>query len=390
MIRTLDHINHFLIKRRNTMLGVGPMSKNCVDAVIDITKKYNIPIFLIASRRQIECKNLGGGYCNNWSTEDFSQYVLRKDKKKLIMLSRDHGGPFQGNTIFEKKNTYAATLEQAKLSFKVDIDNNFKIIHIDTSYGLNKIVPKKKALDMLFELYYFVCRYAKKKRKEILIEIGTEEQTGGVNSFEELENFLEIIFNFTKKNNLQKPTFVVIQSGTKVMEMKNVGIFESPVRIKGQIPVEIQLFKVLEICKRFNIFMKEHNADYLSNDSLKWHPKIGIHAANVAPEYGVSETIAFIDLIKKYNQKKILNEFLELSYASKKWEKWMLDLNDKKNDYEKSIISGHYIFSSDEFINLKKRLSKNINLSINNIDLILKEAVKVSILRYVKSFGLTT
>ena len=88
------------------------------------------------------------------------------------------------------------------------------------------------------------------------------------------------------------------------MELRNVGIFESPVRIKSQIPVEIQLFKVLEICKKYNIFMKEHNADYLTNDSLKWHPKIGIHAANVAPEYGVAETQAFIKLLKSNRQNK--------------------------------------------------------------------------------------
>ena len=33
---------------------------------------------LIASRRQIECKALGGGYCNNWSTEEFSKYVKKR------------------------------------------------------------------------------------------------------------------------------------------------------------------------------------------------------------------------------------------------------------------------------------------------------------------------
>lgn len=388
MNTTSKLLNHYLVKRRNTMLGVGPMSKNCVDAAIEIVNKHRIPIFLIASRRQIESKNLGGGYCNNWNTESFSKYVLNKDKKKLILLSRDHGGPFQGNVELEQKNNYHKTLKQAKESFKVDIDNDFKIIHIDTSFGLNKLIPQKKALEMLFELYHFVCGYAKKRKKKILIEIGTEEQTGGVNSFKELEYFLNRVFNFCKLKKLQKPTFVVIQSGTKVMEMRNVGIFESPVRIKGQIPVEIQLFKVLEICKKFNIFMKEHNADYLTNDSLKWHPKIGIHAANVAPEYGVAETLALIKLLKSNRQHKLLEEFLELSYNSNKWKKWIIDLKKHKSDYEKSIISGHYVFSTEKFINLKQKISKNINLSIRDIDLILKDSVKSSILRYIENFGL--
>ena len=32
------------------------------------------------------------------------------------------------------------------------------------------------------------------------------------------------------------------------MEMKNIGSFESPIRVENEIPAEIQLPKVLEIC----------------------------------------------------------------------------------------------------------------------------------------------
>ena len=230
----------------------------------------------------------------------------------------------------------------------------------------------------------------KEAKKKILIEIGTEEQTGNTNSFKELDNFLNIIFKFCLKNKFQKPTFVVIQSGTKVMETRNVGIFESPVRIKGEIPVEIQLFKVLEICKKYHIFMKEHNADYLTNDSLKWHPKIGVHAANVAPEFGVAETKAFVEILKKNNQKKILDEFLQLSYNSYKWKKWILNLSLHNNDYEKSIIAGHYVFSSKSFLDMKKKLSKNLSVSVQEIDISLKNSIKKSILRYIYNFGLVS
>ena len=103
MNRTAKFLDHYILKRRNTMLGVGPMSKICVDATIEISNQYKVPIFLIASRRQIECKSLGGGYCNNWNTEQLSKYVSSKDKKNMIILSRDHGGSFQGNPDIEKK-----------------------------------------------------------------------------------------------------------------------------------------------------------------------------------------------------------------------------------------------------------------------------------------------
>ena len=101
--------------------------------------------------------------------------------------------------------------------------------------------------------------------------------------------------------------------------------------------------------------MKEHNADYLSNDSLKWHPRIGIHAVNVAPEFGVTETRTLIDILKKNNLNKELNSFYEISYKSGKWKKWMKK-NTTKSYKEKAIISGHYVFSKREFIELKKHV----------------------------------
>jgi len=49
-----------LISRRITLLGAGPMSKFSVDAIIELSNFYNLPIAMIPSRRQIECKELGG------------------------------------------------------------------------------------------------------------------------------------------------------------------------------------------------------------------------------------------------------------------------------------------------------------------------------------------
>ena len=85
------------------------------------------------------------------------------------------------------------------------------------------------------------------------------------------------------------------------MEMRNIGSFDSPIRVENELPCEIQLPKVLELCKKFNVYMKEHNADYLTNESLKWHPKLGISAANVAPEFGVVESRTFLNLLEENN-----------------------------------------------------------------------------------------
>ena len=188
---------------------------------------------------------------------------------------------------------------------------------------------------------------------------------------------------FCKANNIPYPSFIVIQAGTRVMETFNVGYFDSPIRIANELPPEIQIPRVIEICNKYGIFMKEHNADYLSTDSLIWQSRMGIHAANIAPEFGVAETKALVDVLEKNNLNDVLDEFLSISYESRKWEKWML--RDSTATYkDKAIIAGHYVFSSDQFIELKKKVSRRII----NLEDLLKQEVKNSIFRYMKAFNL--
>ena len=75
-------IEDFLNKSPSTLLCVGPMSVNCVDAAIELSNQFDTPLMLIASRRQIDSELFGGGYVNNWSTKQFSDYVIKRDKRK--------------------------------------------------------------------------------------------------------------------------------------------------------------------------------------------------------------------------------------------------------------------------------------------------------------------
>lgn len=381
-------INKYLLDHRCTLLGVGPMSLNCVDATIELANEYLVPLMIIASRRQIDSDDFNGGYVNNWTTSKFAEYVKVRDKSENILLARDHGGPWQNDLERKNKMNLADAMESAKKSFKADIDSGFKILHIDPSIDIQKNPTKDELLDRLFELYEYCWSYAKEKNKEIIFEVGTEEQSGITNTIEELDYNLIAIKKFCKKNNFPKPTFVVIQTGTRVMEMRNVGSFDSPLRIKGEIPAEIQVPKMIEICKQHDIFMKEHNTDYLSDIALSWHPRLGIHASNVAPEFGVAETKAILKILEENNLKNLSEKFLELAYNSKKWKKWMLP-NSEASDRQKSIIAGHYIFSKSDFIDLKNEASQKLkNEKGIELDIYLKDQVKKSILRYLNNFRL--
>lgn len=383
----MKFLNRTLLKSKCTLLGVGPMSQNCVDAAINIANDYSVPIMLIASRRQIDSKEFGGGYVNNWTTEDFSNYILKHDKNKNIILARDHGGPWQNNIEKIKKLNLKEAMQSAKNSFKADIDAGFEIIHIDTSFDLSGQTNQLELLERLYELYDYCWSYATSQKKEIIFEVGTEEQSGSTNTQEELDYNLSAIKNFCEKNKLPHPKFVVVQTGTRVMELRNVGSFDSPLRVEGEIPAEIQVPKMIEVCKKHNIFMKQHNTDYLSDTALSWHPRLGIHAANVAPEFGVIETKSILNVMEKYGQYSLAERFLELSYNSRKWDKWMLK-NSIATEREKSIISGHYIFSTSEFLEIKNNLKSFLLKKNIDLDSYIQKAIKESIFRYLINFRL--
>ena len=377
-----------LLSKKKTLLGVGPMSENCVNAAVNLSNKHSFPLMLIASRRQIDSDELGGGYVNNWTTEEYSKYVKLIDKNRKIILCRDHGGPWQNNVELDKNFNLNQAMTSAKKSYEIDILNDFQIIHIDTSIGRNNTkVSQKNSLERFYELFEHCIIFANKNKKEVYYEIGTEEQSGTTNTPDELNDTLKKIFSFCKKNKYKKPSFVVIQSGTRVAETRNIGSFESPLRIENELPVEIQLPKMIEICKKNKIYMKEHNADYLTNHSLSLHPELGIHAANVAPEFGVEETKALIKILREFKQFSLLDEFYEISYNSKKWKKWLVP-NSKIDKIQKAIISGHYVFSTKRFIILKQKIIKFLIKKNINLDNYLQKSIEMSILRYAKNFNL--
>lgn len=159
-----------LIKPNKTLLGVGPMSLNCVKAASEVANKFKFPIMLIASRRQIDSRENGGGYVNNWNTENYSNFINSIDKRNKIILARDHGGPWQNNFEIEKNLNLKKAMESAKKSYEVDILNNFKIIHIDTSIDIkSKKLSLKTSLARFYELFEHCNNFAKKNKKKNIL-----------------------------------------------------------------------------------------------------------------------------------------------------------------------------------------------------------------------------
>ena len=268
-------------------------------------------------------------------------------------------------------------MDSAKKSFKVDIDNNFKIIHIDPSEDPRKKISNDEKIDRICELYEFCITYARKRKKEIFIEVNFGKEDGGIDSPSLLTKNFKKIKIFCEQNNFPFPAFMVIRNGNHVMERQNIGKFEQ-IFTKNQWAKKSKILDCISLCAKFNTMSKIHNADYLTDNSIKLHKKIGVHGMNIAPEFGVTETIAFLRLLDANKLEQHKKRFISLAYESKKWKKWMIkNSNTKKLD--KAIIAGHYIFSTPQFKKIKKNSARIIG---KNVDKTLKDEIKKSIWRY--------
>lgn len=337
-----------------SVLSVGPMSKNLVDAAIKFVYDFKTFLPLIASRRQID---YNGGYVNNWTTKEYVKYVKDRDPMHRIILCRDHGGPNQGSHKF---TDYEESCHDALESFKVDIDCGFNILHIDTVKVKldffehdNVILENSEMMNTLFDFYSLCNTFANDANKNIEFEIGMESTDGTQMDLTSFSYFLRNSLSYFGDNNLPIPLFYVAQTGTHVKETRNMG---------EMLPGLTYL--LMDIRNSYSsVYLKEHNADYLTNENLKLHKTLGIQALNIAPEFGYSETVFLIDKMFKTNSIDLYRKFLRIAYDSKKWERWVI--NEKLDDEFKAIIAGHYVFSNPKVIEIKEELSKKLGYDIN-------------------------
>jgi hypothetical protein len=329
----------------------------------------------------VDAEEFGGGYVGGFTPEALAERVRPADARGRIVLCRDHGGPWQGT------GGYAATAEQAmddaRTSFFSDLDAGFDLLHIDTSPSPPGDDGSTK--QRLLELYDDCWRAASERGMNVAFEVGDEEQANVVEGLDEPRELLRALAAQRQDTGAPPPLFVVVQTGTKVMERRNVGSLSAPYRIGGQMPPQILLPQVMNLVHEQGTHLRQHNTDYLSDEILSWHPLLGIHAANIAPEYGVEETLGLLAVMEGRGASDLSEAFLQLAYDTRRWEKWQLEQTDA-TDRERAIWAGHYVFSTPEFGEIRARLLERTGLTSEQLDRGLKERIKATLVRHLTAF----
>jgi hypothetical protein len=298
---------------------IGPMSKNVVDSILEFTEETGNQIGLIPSRRQVEWD---GGYVNDWTTKDFSKY-----SHKLI-LKRDHAGPGQG---YNMDDGFESLTHDCK---------HLNMIHID---------PWKKYPSYQNGLKWTtnMINHCLSENPNIEFEIGTEE---AIRKFEpqELNQLLTDLQLKLDEEAFKRIKYLVIQSGTSLKGNSNTGSYNKE-----------RLLDMIKVAKSWNLLSKEHNGDYIPISLIKEKMSLGLDAINIAPEFGLIETLSYI-------HKGIdIDKFWKICYDSKRWEKWVdnnFDPYTQKLDLIK--ICGHYILSNPEFLKIKPNIDNIIKTNI--------------------------
>ena len=384
-----------------TMLGVGPMSKTLLQASLELAKEKDFPIMLIASRNQVDSDEFGHGYVCGWDQDRFVADVEEARWKigfdGLVFLCRDHGGPWQRDEERNAKLPVEDAMESCIRSYIHDIDSGFDLLHIDPTKDphITGTVPLELVLDRTIDIIDKLEKYRKEKGlPEIGYEAGTEETNGGLTSVEAFSDFIDQLVSKMAARGLQPPEFVVGQTGTLTRLTENVGHFNAE-----------NAAKLSANAAKHGVGVKEHNGDYLSDKILLEHPHLGVTAMNVAPEFGVVETRAYLELAqvesrnvsaeKCSNLKAVMSEY---AVKSERWRKWVMGdmatasveevLENTELTAQITDICGHYTYEIPA-------VKAEIQVMMNNLNSIGVDGekyaiykIKESLDRYAFCFGM--
>ncbi len=306
-------------------LGFGPMSRESIRALATYSKTHDVPLMVIASRNQVDCAEVGGGYVGDFTTQTFADYVRSLGAPRL-QLCRDHSGPYlhKDDAGLSLDEAMARTVE----SLKADIDAGFDLLHIDASAcGIDE----KRVAAHLFES---AIDYAGDRPVEF--EYGSEDNVGIAASVKTFKRDVEFALRYVK------PRFVVGQTGSLVRSVHQRGKF-APDRVRD----------LVRVAEEHGVGLKEHNADYLTKDEIAQRWELGVAALNIAPELGVRQTQTVRSLAIKHGLLRDWNDFGDAVIASGRANKWRAE---NKSDHV--LAGGHYLYTSNAYQTLIGDLAK--------------------------------
>ena len=322
LLRRIDELEQQTGVRR-TIFAACPNSPAVIAASLRAAKRNNAPIYFAATLNQVDCD---GGYTG--MTQEAFCRTVRFETEKInftgpVIIAIDHGGPW----LKDKQRTEKWSVEEAmngvKKSFEAAVLAGYDLIHVDPTVDIN--VPKGEIIDirLVAERTVELIAHVEKFRKErglpqISYEVGTEEVHGGLADETTFDTFITELKNRLVGIGLPDvwPCFIVGKVGTDL----DTTIFDGEVAKKLTAKV-----------RPLGSYIKGHYTDDVANPEE--YPLCGMGAANVGPEFTMSEYRALCELeglekrFEKEGKVAVLSNMRDTLLAevhdSHRWEKWL-------------------------------------------------------------------
>jgi D-tagatose-1,6-bisphosphate aldolase subunit GatZ/KbaZ len=357
----LDGINR-------TIFAACPNSVSVIKAALRSAKRWNSPIKFAATLNQVD---IDRGYTNLNQHEFVNTIKIEAKRINLtvpVIIAVDHGGPWLKDLHASDKWSFTESFEAVKVSFAASVEAGFDLIHVDPTVDITLAEGQQIKIENVATHTVELIEYTENFRKSggyplIAYEVGTEEVHGGLANMETFRKFLRLVGEGLAGRGLSHvwPCLVVGKVGTDL----HTTTFDPDVA--KQLAV---------VAREYGSYIKGHYTDNVLNPEV--YPLSGIGAANVGPEFTITEYDGLIELEKQEKhyckQGKIarcsdIGLILQRAViASGRWKKWILKNEDPENfgslkpERQKWLISTgcRYIWQNAEVLASRAHLYYNL------------------------------
>jgi len=391
-IKVLQHSSGI----NRTIFAACPNSISVIKASLRSAKRANAPIKFAATLNQVDTDR---GY-TGMNQQEFVDTI--KEQARLInftgpvIVAVDHGGPWLKDIQKTEKWPLEKAMGWVKKSFEASIAAGYDLIHVDPTVDIT--LPKGEIIDINVVIARTIelIKHTEQFRREngyprIAYEVGTEEVHGGLADMSVFTKFLNGLKTGLKNEGLEDvwPCFIVGKVGTDL----HTTLFDPEVAKQ-----------LTATAAPFGSVIKGHYSDNVENPQD--YPLSGMGAANIGPEFTENEYDGLMELGNIENnlfksgvvarQSNIKEVLWKAVIDSNRWQKWLLDDENKTDFYANSkdrqlwlIKTGcRYIWENPEVLSARTRLYENINNSGIHAETILLSRIEKNMDKYFFNFNL--
>lgn len=363
-------------------VAVGVCTKYVMQGAREVASETGRPVIVIASRRQVESRDFGGGYVG-LGTPEWCDDVSADTADGMIILARDHGGPYQHPSEMELSE--AEAMSSALDSLRGDIECGVEMLHIDTGTGKDGPASVDYAMTAALELVAECTTIARNLRRTVGFEIGVEVQDYRMSTVAEFEEGVGSLLREIRDSIGIIPQFVVAQTGTLVSGWRNKGVLADP-RTRVESSEGLRLLS--GAARAAGSRLKAHNCDYLERYAVRY---LGENDAwvNISPEVGFAQTKAILHASRLAGLGRELDDFCQATIDSGRWRKWVPRDQDGESmsDEGKILLGGSYLFSTECFSELCEHLDHALKSEGSSSKRVAIESIKSVIYYYHGGLG---